>query len=74
MFLAIASSHYLMFAVHFVVVGGSGKSLKLIKVREHNTKKEKRKRSYFTLSPRLKPKKVLSSQSIIFSFAVLLMF
>ena len=70
MFLAIASSHYLMFAVHFVVVGGSGKSLKLIKVREG--KKEKRKRSYFTLSPRLKPKKVLSTQSIIFSFAVLL--
>ena len=72
MFLAIDSSHYLMFAVHFVVVGGSGESLKLIKVREHNTKKEKRKRSYFTLSPWLKPKKVLSSQSIIFSFAVLL--
>lgn len=42
MFLAIASSHYLMFAVHFVVVGGSGKSLKLIKVREHNTKKGKK--------------------------------
>ena len=42
MFLAIASSHYLMFAVHFVVVGGSGKSLKLNKVREHNTEKEKK--------------------------------
>ena len=37
-------------------------------------KKEKRKRSYFTLSPRLKPKKVLSPKSIIFSFAVLLTF
>ena len=37
-------------------------------------KKEKRKRSYFTLSPRLKPKKVLSPQSIIFSLAVLLTF
>ena len=42
MSLAFALLHHIMFAVHFVVVGGSGKSLKLNKVREHNTEKEKK--------------------------------
>ena len=37
-------------------------------------KKEKKIRSYLTLSPSLKPKKVVSPQSIIFSLAVLLAF